>query len=400
MSDMQNRKSLFIFLLLVIVMILLMAFISLALVAYTGEVVITTYVVYVLIWLLILLLSLLVFQIPRILVQYGQVFFKLRPDETLQLVTRLVFGPSQSKPLAPLLQVQDGKVIVEGAGVLEKVGGPGFIQIEHNNAVVTQKLGRLFRILGPGLHTLDAFEKVWDVVDLRPQRRTITVQFMTRDGIPASAEAEVVFRIPFVEEFMRMQGYSALQGAIVTGAGSMQLQRPRVSADAILTAATGKTVRSLQVRPQVIDWITCMPDEVLSGAVRDVLECYTLDEFLYPQYWLSLKEELNREGVAEYKLVRPQPLVNHKTQIQDSVKGNAAKRGIYVQNVELGPVSPVGDYVPRAWLEFWQSKLQAVVYQHTMQVNVDPAQDNERARIGMLVELITSTVQKIQGIGG
>ena len=346
-----------------------------------------------------LLISLIIFQIPRIFVQYGQVFFNLRPDETLKLVKRLVVGPSQYPPLGPVLDVQDGKVITEVHGVLETVGGPGFLRIEHNNAVVTQKLGRLSRILGSGFHTLDAFEKVWDVVDLRPQRRTITVQFMTRDGIPACADAEVVFRIPFVDEYARMKGNTSPSAKIIlTGADTMHPQLPGVSADAVLSATTSKVVNGLQARSQVTDWITCLSDDILDGVVRDILECYTLDAFLYPQYWLSLTESVNQDGDTEYKLVRPQPMVHHKTRIETSVKAIAEKRGIYVEYVELGPVLPVGDAIPRAWLEFWQAKLQTVVYQHSMKVNVDPAQNSERARVGMLVDLITSTVQKIQGL--
>jgi hypothetical protein len=157
-------------------------------------------------------------------------------------------------------------------------------------------------------------------------------------------------------------------------------------------------VNGPQARSQVTDWITCLPEGLLDGAVRNVLERYTLDAFLYPQYWLSLKESVNQDGVTEYKLVRPQPLENHKKQIESKVKSLAEERGIYVEYVELGSILPVEDAISRAWLEFWQAKLQSVVYQHSMKVNVDPVQNDERARIGMLVDLIGGTVQKIQGL--
>jgi len=397
MPDNHNRKTANLLLVVVIDAILLMAYISLALAAYTGGIDIATYVRYVLIWLVILLISLIIFQVPRIFVQYGQVFFKLQPAETLKLLKRLVLGPSQYPPLEPVLHVQDGKVITEVSGVIEKIGGPGFLSIEHNNAVVTHKLGVLSRVLGPGFHTLEAFEKVWDVVDLRPQRRTINVRFMTRDGIPACADAEIVFRIPYIDKYVRMRYTSPPTNVTSTDTDTIPPQPSSFSADAVLAVTTGKIVNGSQERSQITDWITCLPNDILDGAVRDILEGYTLDAFLYPQYWLSLKESINQDGDTEYKLVRPQP-VNHKTQIEVKVKALAEEHGIFVEYVELGPVLPVEESISRAWLEFWQAKLQNVVYQHSMKVNVDPLQNGERARIGMLVDLITSTVQKIQGL--
>ena len=401
MTDNTNRKIINLALAVVIDAILLMAYVSLSLAAYSGEFDIVTYVKFVLIWLVVLLASLVIFQIPRIFVQYGQLFFSLQPDETMKLLKRLVLGLSQYPPQKPVLQVQDGQVLSEVPGVLEQVGGPGFLGVEHNNAVVTNKLGILSRILGPGFYTLEPFEKVWDVVDLRPQRRTINVRFMTRDGIPASADAEVVFRIPFIDEYMRMKGRGESSTNIVGTDSEIippQAQASNFSSDAVLTVTTGKLVNGPQARSPVTDWITFLPEELLDGTVRDVLERYTLDAFLYPQYWLSLKESVNQLGETEYKLVRPQPLENHKNQIESQVKALAAEHGILVEYVELGPVLPVEDAISRAWLEFWQAKLQSVVYQHSIQVNVDPVQNGERAHIGMLVDLITGTVQKIQGL--
>jgi hypothetical protein len=393
----DNHKTANLLLAVLIDVILLMAYVSLALSAHSGGVEIVVYVRFALIWLVISLISLVAFQIPRIFVQYGQIFFKLAPGETLKLVQRLVLGPSQYPPLEPVLHIQDGKVLSEIPGVIEKVGGPGFLAVEHNNAVVTQKLGVLWRILGPGFHTLEAFEKVWDVVDLRPQRRTINVRFMTRDGIPACADAEVVFRIPFIDEYMRMKNYWRSPADITNSvADAIPVQPSSFSAEAVLAVTTGKIVNGPQAYVQISDWITCLSDDILDEIVRDILEQYTLDAFLYPQYWLSLKETVNLDGQTEYKLVRPQPMMNHKSEIEAKVKARAEEHGIFVEYVELGPVLPVEDAISRAWLEFWQAKLQSVVYQHSLKVNVDPVDNGERARVAILVDLLTNTVQRIQ----
>ena len=399
MSDNNNSKIINLALAVVIDMILLMAYVSLSLAAYSGELDIVTYVRFTLLWLVFLLVSLIVFQIPRLFVQYGQTFFELQPGEVRKLLQRLVLGPSNYPPQEPVLNIQDGQIVSEVPGVLEQIGGPGFLGVEHNNAVVTEKLGILSRVLGPGFYTLEPFEKVWDVVDLRPQRRTINVRFMTRDGIPASADAEVVFRIPFIDEYIQMkQGVESAADTAGTESKVVPLRTSSFSTDAVLAVTTAKVVNGPQARSQVTDWAMSLPENIVDGTVRDVLERYTLDAFLYPQYWLSLKESVNHDGETEYKLVRPQALENHKKQIETNVITLAEESGIFVEYVELGPVMPVEDAISRAWLEFWQAKLQSVVYQHSIRINVDPVQNDERARIGMLVDLITGTVQKIQGL--
>ncbi len=94
---------------------------------------------------------------------------------------------------APVLRVQASQVDLDGPPIVHQVGGPAKLSVDLHNVVVTSRMGTLYRILGPGFHDLEAFG-VWDVVDLRPQRR-MTVEFVTRDGIPASCQVSIVCRI-------------------------------------------------------------------------------------------------------------------------------------------------------------------------------------------------------------
>ncbi|MDF1514410.1 MAG: SPFH domain-containing protein [Anaerolineae bacterium] len=395
----NNRNPFNFFLATVIDAILLMAFVSLALAAYTSAVAIEVYIRFALVWLVILLISILVFQVPRILIQYGQLFYNLKPDATFTLIKRLVMGPSQYPPQEPVLKIQDGKIVSEDDPVLTRIGGPGYLSVDQHNAVITQRLGVLSRVLGPGLHTLQAFEKIWDVVDLRPQRRTINVRFLTTEGIPAYVDAEVVFRIPFVDEYARMKTLTGSSPVPLTDDDhSHQIHRTNFSANAVLGVVTDKTVSGVHSGSTIVDWATYVPEIIVEGTVRDILERYSLGDFLYPQYWLSLKTVVSPDGQIEHKLVRPQPPENHQDHIEDKVKFLAARKGIYVEYVALGPILPVEDAISREWLEIWQAKLHGVVYQHTLNINVDAVQNSERAALGMLVDLITNTVQKIQGL--
>jgi hypothetical protein len=222
---------------------------------------------------------------------------------------------------------------------------------------------------------------------------------MTRDGIPVCVDADIVFRIPLENEYIRMKGRSATtENQIEPEKDVVQHQSPNFSADAVLNVSTGKIVNTRNDHTYLTDWTSHIPDIMLDSIVRDSLERYTMNDFLYPQYWLSLEESVSPDGKVEYKLVHPQPLDNYKSLIETEVRSLAKEHDIFVDYIELGPVYPDGDAVPRSWLEYWQSKLQSVVYQHSININVDPAQDIKRVELGELADIISGTVQRIQGL--
>jgi hypothetical protein len=117
------------------------------------------------------------------------------------------------------------------------VGGPGRVEIEADNAIVTELNGRFRRVLGPGKHSLARFERVHAILDLRLQERLQTaVKIVTRDGIELETELGITFRIkqgetaptktnpfPFDETAARQAAYTqtALAGG---GANNWQAQ--------------------------------------------------------------------------------------------------------------------------------------------------------------------------------
>ncbi len=73
---------------------------------------------------------------------FAQHFYSISADAAGALVSRLVFGGGE----APLLEVQAGRVNLEGSVVLRQVGGPGSLHIDHDSVVVTERLSRLHRV--------------------------------------------------------------------------------------------------------------------------------------------------------------------------------------------------------------------------------------------------------------
>lgn len=106
--------------------------------------------------------------------------------------------------------------------IILRVGGPGMVKIGNGDAGATELNGRFHRVIGPGGHTLQRFETVYGIVDLRQQERTVTdIPLLTRDGIEVTADVHISFRIrqggdlptrshpfPFDEEAVRQAVYA------------------------------------------------------------------------------------------------------------------------------------------------------------------------------------------------
>ena len=93
-----------------------------------------------------------------------------------------------------ILNLRDGR-IADPENLIARIGGPGRVVILENSAAVFEQYGRFTRVLGPGGHLLEPYERVRGVVDLRPQTRRVRVAGFTRDGIPMQGEIEIEFQI-------------------------------------------------------------------------------------------------------------------------------------------------------------------------------------------------------------
>ena len=102
----------------------------------------------------------------------------------------------------PWQVVEDGKVKVpKPKGILSEIGGPGIVVIQPGNAVVFERLGRVTRIEGPGVVKTKRFERIKEVIDLRPQWATVKAEnVLTKDRVPLTIELGVGYRIELKED--------------------------------------------------------------------------------------------------------------------------------------------------------------------------------------------------------
>ncbi len=292
-------------------------------------------------------------------IQLTQRLYGLSPDDAAGLVRRIVWGLPIRPPVGPIQRVQDGRALPEGPDVIQQAGGPAFLSIGHDSAVVTSRAGQLSRVLGPGFHRLQSFERLWDVVDLRPQRRKVHVEAMTRDGIPIHCDAEIRFRIRPGDQ-----------------APSDKVPYP-FSDDAVLHLTT--MVKRNKGGGVFQFWPTRVAGGALDGEIRNRLELYSLDEYLATdQTDTPLIAQLERE-------------------ILEAMQKSAPGMGIEVEEVRLGPVLPAEEDISLQWLEAWQSEWQRRAADIIIEGEADRKRlveiETVKAQVGLVSHMLASLEQ-------
>ena len=324
----------------------------------------------------------------QLLAQFAEQFHDLSREDAQHLSSYLFTGLPIEPPRRPILRIQEGHTLPDGPLVMymDKVGGPGYFSIAHDSAIVTSRLGKLRRVLGPGFYKAEPFEKVWDVIDLRPQRRSLRVEFMTTDGIPAYCNAEIRFQVAGPN---RADFYYPHEENIPP-------QPYPFNPAVILKLATAKYVKSRKGAGRAQDWRIGLVNGALDGIIRDTLERYSLDHFFNPRYWA-----LENDGTVEKTSPPPEKpvaLLEIQAKIEEAVKRVATERGIVVDTVQLGPILPDEDAISRQWLEFWQAKAQRPVTAYSLSEDSRRRKMLEKTSVDAQVELVTSMLSKLQDL--
>ncbi len=285
---------------------------------------------------------------------FVQKAYALSPKEAARLVRDLILGQATLPPFDMVLLVSEGRVDPDGPDRLKKVGGPGYLSIRPDSAVVTCRGGHLYRVLGPGFHKLEPFERIWDAVDLRRQRRKVTVEAITRDGIPVSAEVETFFQVD--------------DG----GRQADELQHYPFDPQTILRLTTMKRARD---GGEIQRWPELVAGKA-KGALRNKLESMKLEELFALQHTdhtpldtLSAEiEQLTREGIRNW--------------------------GVKVEAVRVGPVQPVHESVSERWVQHWRVRWDRAIRRWNAEAKTKGWEKVEEARIHAEADLLLRTLEK------
>ena len=294
------------------------------------------------------------FVIPRLASRFIHILYDTKDvEEARDYLQRNLYG---MMVLQPPIIVKEGRVAVGADSLYNRIGGRALLIVYNDSAAVLEKGGQLTRVVGgPYFGFLERFERVWEVVDLRPQRWVLADNAMTKDGIPISCEADITFKIDDrYEEDGRVRTKKPIEekielptdAAIAEELGKAGIGKPLpYTEDAVRRAATSIWIRIKQLDhpEQLRKWTGRVMIGGVEGTLRNILAQYRLDWLTRPpQSGQKLpREEIQKE--LEEKLRAKFPVGN----------GVGAK----ILNVDLGKINVKDEKISTQWIEAWQTEL-------------------------------------------
>jgi regulator of protease activity HflC (stomatin/prohibitin superfamily) len=222
----------------------------------------------------------------------------------------------------PWMKVQGGRHDDGGDQTLMRAGGPGHLVIYSDSAVLLERNGVFTRVHGKGFVPLEPFERLYDMVDLRPMRRVYEVEAMSREGIPVACDAEISFQID-------NQGFPSTE----------EVPYP-VSESRVLQAITCKWIREADRREdtRTMDWAGRVIISETEGNLRTILARHPLDRLI---------------GLASAETQNPRESI--RQELEEALRTAVPRLGARVLNVELADIR-VRDEVTRQWIDAWKAR--------------------------------------------
>jgi hypothetical protein len=275
----------------------------------------------------------------------ARLLFQLYDVEDLKeahdFLNRLTFG---RLGLRPMVLAEEGKLAFGEDTVAARVGGPASLIVYNDTAAVTEQGGRLKRVLGPGVHTLEPYEKIWETVDLRPQRRVRQVSALTKEGIPISCNVDICFRIADLPPGT---------GAKRESSGRQGRMPYAYSEDAVLRAVTSKWICGPGDENVALNWDARVMS-MAEDALRDILATYRLDWLVKaPQpEQLHPRDEIRRWLKAELD----ETVTTAGVQLMEIEPGQIQVKAPEREDAQTEDVSErLLEIVSQRWIEAWNA---------------------------------------------
>jgi len=278
-------------------------------------------------------------------------------------IWRCIFGQPSFRPYVHVLE---GKEIKATDDVLLKVGGPGSILIYNDSAALLERGGRLTRVLGPGkkVSRLEPFEKVRDVLDLRPMHWEYQVEAMSKEGIRVAVSADIEFQID-------------------TGGRRPTDESPYPALDdAIFRASTGRWMGDPDTdEDQSFDWARRVVISETEKSLRGIIARYKLNELV----------GLELQPTSEAR----QPRQDIQRKLREALEEPAARLGVQINKVRLGTIK-VDDDVSQQWIDAWRAEWQNWSLVQARAGEAERQQRRETAKAQAQVDMITAVARAFQ----
>ena len=279
------------------------------------------------------------------------------------------------RAFGPWAKVEKGHLAEKADSILSKVGGPGHLVIYNDSAVLMEKAGRLTRVEGvwetkrprragcseeekPGFPRLDAFERIYAVVDLRPKRSVRRVSGLTRDGIRVHWGVEIQYQI---------------EGSQTPPTEAIPYP---ISEAPILCAATGKWV-CRDGANGVLDWEVRLDMEA-DRLLRTIVAGRRMDQLIgrTPGESGTAREEVQALLEKELRVVAPE-------------------LGARILRVKLDNLE-VDDAVGQQWIGAWSARWQRWSMDWLAQADASRIYEYETAKAEAQMQMILQLTRAIQ----
>ncbi len=307
----------------------------------------------------------------RITASFVRTLYRIRTlGEAGSFLYRLLFGVWR---FGPYMLIREGRIAAGENSVLHRVGGPGYLVIYNDTAVVTERCGRLGRVLSAHLPRprnypyLEPFEKVWEIIDLRPQQWTFQVKGMTREGIPVTCEADIRFKIDD-----RPAGGGAPKPPT-------EDEPYPFTPEAVFRAATARWIREPDSQGPPMDWRGRGVVGFAEGILRNILAEYYLD-------WLL--------GPTGDEIEHPREVIRRR--LEEELQQEAPKVGARILSVQLGEIT-VAEQITTQWIEAWRAGWESQIAATRVEGEAELLR-MEAVRAQAQAEMLITLIRELQSV--
>lgn len=217
-------------------------------------------------------------------------------------------------------------------------GGPATLVIYDGVALYLERGNKFSRVVGPGapMPFLERFERIKEVVDLRPQIKEDTIKPWTKDGIRIKMDIRVEIQI------------NASQTAVLN---SSKFRYP-FDADAVKSAVEFTSVRLEDGKLQESDWIDSAWGNI-TGEFAGFVAAHSLDElFLSPRVESHVNgNQKNNDPEEDMEQLLSREI---SEQVTNKVSASLEKNGIKVLNLQITHVE-VPEQVRKLRIKYWET---------------------------------------------
>jgi regulator of protease activity HflC (stomatin/prohibitin superfamily) len=269
---------------------------------------------------------------------------------------------------APYLLIEKGEISKDKDKVLTRIGGPGNLVIYHDSAVVLERAGCLTRVEPSDFVPVEAFEKVYKIIDLRPKRKTYEVKAMTREGIRVTCEVDLRYQIKGRrdKEPTERLPYPMLRWEVLKAATCTWKCEPLPGV----------------IEDEELDWEKLVILAHVETILRSVLARYPLDQLIGPAGW-----EENE----------PHPRQEIREELERRLRSGVRELGVEILSVNLGNIV-VQDEVTEQWIAAWKAKWERQMMQRRAEGEAEYVAQVETAKAQAQAEMILELTQTLRSL--